>query len=31
LRDRKTVTPRKLELPRLIGMAGNLGVAPSGP
>ncbi|HTQ73392.1 MAG TPA: thiosulfohydrolase SoxB [Burkholderiales bacterium] len=31
LRDRKTVTLRKLELPRLIGMAGNLGVAPSGP
>ena len=30
LRDKKTVAPRKLELPRLIGMAGNVGVAPSG-
>jgi sulfur-oxidizing protein SoxB len=30
LRDKKTVVPRKLELPRLIGVAGNLGVASSG-
>jgi len=27
LRDKKVVTPRKLELPRLIGTAGNLGSA----
>jgi sulfur-oxidizing protein SoxB len=27
LRDRKVVVPRKLELPRLIGTAGNLGAA----
>jgi sulfur-oxidizing protein SoxB len=27
LRDKKVVTPRKLELPRLIGTAGNLGAA----
>jgi len=27
LRDKKVVTPRKLELPRLIGVAGNLGAA----
>jgi sulfur-oxidizing protein SoxB len=27
LREKKVVTPRKLELPRLIGTAGNLGAA----
>jgi sulfur-oxidizing protein SoxB len=27
LRDKKVITPRKLELPRLIGTAGNLGAA----
>ena len=27
LRDKKTVTPRKLNAPRLIGMAGNPGIA----
>jgi len=27
LRDKKVVSPRRLELPRLIGTAGNLGVA----
>jgi sulfur-oxidizing protein SoxB len=27
LRDKKVVTPRRLELPRLIGTAGNLGTA----
>jgi sulfur-oxidizing protein SoxB len=27
LRDKKVVVPRRLELPRLIGTAGNLGSA----
>jgi sulfur-oxidizing protein SoxB len=27
LRDQKTVTPRKLNAPRLIGIAGNPGLA----
>jgi sulfur-oxidizing protein SoxB len=27
LRDKKVVSPRRLELPRLIGTAGNLGAA----
>jgi len=27
LRDRKVVKPGRLELPRLVGTAGNLGVA----
>jgi S-sulfosulfanyl-L-cysteine sulfohydrolase len=27
LRDKKTITPRKLNSPRLIGMAGNVGLA----
>jgi sulfur-oxidizing protein SoxB len=27
LRDKKVIVPRRLELPRLIGTAGNLGSA----
>jgi len=27
LRDKKIVKPRKLNLPRLVGVSGNLGIA----
>jgi sulfur-oxidizing protein SoxB len=27
LREKKTVSPRKLNMPRLVGMAGNPGIA----